>query len=269
MRRSRHDKGRDDPRWLCMFNRRESIDGRSAAAPVKHDGSIDGRSAAAPVKHGGSIDGRSAAAPVKHGGSIDGRSAAAPVKHGLIEKMIFLVVFVLMPCLGCQSKPSDNKFNGESEHTTVELVEPIRLAEPDQFLQELIRGRVVWLNETLKSRFAVSTVPEVAKNSLALMADDGRLLPVVEDSRGRAFRLDEQLRSMNVELLVRRHERHPMLQILRVYEIADGKRFLVDYWCDVCAIEMIEKGQCACCQDDNRLRKQEVEEQDAGKVDAP
>ena len=242
MRRSRHDKGRDDPGWLFMFNRRESIDGRSAAAPVKHGGSIDGRSVAAPVKH-------------------DCR--------GLIEKMICLVVCVLLPCLGCQSKPSDNKFNGESEHTTVELVEPIRVAEPDQFLQELIRGRVVWLNETLKSRFAVSTVPEVAKNSLALMADDGRLLPVVEDSRGRAFRLDEQLRSMNVELLVRRHERHPMLQILRVYEIVDGKRFLVDYWCDVCAIEMIEKGQCACCQDDNRLRKQEVEERDAGKVDAP
>ena len=180
MRRSRHDKGRDDPGWLFMFNRRESIDGRSVAAPVKLGGSIDGRSVAAPVKH-------------------DCR--------GLIEKMICLVVCVLLPCLGCQSKPSDNKFNGESEHTTVELVEPIRVAEPDQFLQELIRGRVVWLNETLKSRFTVSTVPEVAKNSLALMADDGRLLPVVEDSRGRAFRLDEQLRSMNVELLVRRHER--------------------------------------------------------------
>ncbi len=126
---------------------------------------------------------------------------------------------------------------------------------------ELIRGKVVWTANALKSEFGISTVREVAENSLAILTADGTLIPIVENLRGRAFRKDPRLREMEVEILARRHQKQPLIQILRLYQIDDGQRYEVDYWCDVCAIVMYETGPCACCQDDNRLRKRLVEAQ--------
>lgn len=119
---------------------------------------------------------------------------------------------------------------------------------------ELVDGKVVWLGNGLKRRFGISTSLAPAEGPLALETPKGELFPIVEDVRGHAFRVDERLRNKTMSLLVRRYQRHPLLQIIRVYELKEGKRFEVDYWCDVCAIVMFEKGQCACCQDQNRLR---------------
>lgn len=130
------------------------------------------------------------------------------------------------------------------------------------FRNELIRGQVVWLADGLKKQFGISSVPEVAQNSLALLTEDGQLFPIVENLRGRAFRKDERLRGKDMEILARRHEQQPLIQVLRVYQIEDGKRYEVDYWCDICAIVMFETGPCACCQDNNRLRKQLIEDHD-------
>jgi hypothetical protein len=130
------------------------------------------------------------------------------------------------------------------------------------FRTELIRGQVVWLASALKSEFGISTVPEVAENSLALLTNDRQLLPIIENLRGRAFRKDERLREKDMQILARRYDRQPLLQILRVYEIDDGQRYEVDYWCDICAIVMFETGPCACCQDHNRLRKRLAEDGD-------
>ena len=46
--------------------------------------------------------------------------------------------------------------------------------------------------------------------------------------------------------------------VLALFEIKDGERYEVDYWCDVCAIVMFEQGYCACCQDNNRIRRRLV-----------
>ena len=136
-----------------------------------------------------------------------------------------------------------------------------------EYRSALVRGRVVWMAEALKEQFQISTVPEVAENNLAIQTADGRLIPIAENIRGRAFRKDERLRDMEVELLVRRHTRQPFVQIIRVYELADDdQRFEVDYWCDVCAINMFEPGPCSCCQDDNRIRKRLVEDFDPTEV---
>ncbi len=124
-----------------------------------------------------------------------------------------------------------------------------------RFRNELVRGKVVWMAEALRDEFGISTVPEAAEHNLALLTNDGQLLPIVEDLRGRAFRKDERLRGRDLEILARRHDRHPLIQILRIYEFEDGKRYEVDYWCDVCAIVMFEQGPCSCCQDDNRMRQ--------------
>jgi hypothetical protein len=133
-------------------------------------------------------------------------------------------------------------------------------SEPEpKYRTELIRGQVVWLAAALKSEFGISTVPEAAETALAIRTHDGQLLPIVENIRGRAFRKDERLRNKDMQIVARRYERQPLIQILRVYEVEGDKRFELDYWCDICAIVMFETGPCSCCQDDNRLRKRLAE----------
>ena len=116
----------------------------------------------------------------------------------------------------------------------------------------------MWLAEALKRRYGISTQPDASKRVLALETTKGKLLPLLEDLRGRSFRTDERLRKMDVELLVRRYEAHPMLQVVRIQELRGDQKLIVDYWCDICSIVMFEEGFCACCQADNRMRKRDV-----------
>ena len=123
-----------------------------------------------------------------------------------------------------------------------------------------LRGRVVWMAEALDRRYGITSVPEAKERILAIETVDGDLVPIVEDLRGRSFRTDERLRAIDVELLVLRYDAVSMVKILTIHKIKDGKKYLIDYWCDVCSIVMFETGPCDCCQDDNRLRMQIVEE---------
>lgn len=138
-----------------------------------------------------------------------------------------------------------------------------------EFEVRRIRGHVRWVAEALAEQFGISTLPAAAENELALLTPDGRLIPIVENLRGNAFRKDERLRAMELELLVREYAKQPYVQILKIYELADGKRFEIDYWCDICAIIMYVKGPCSCCQDDNRLRKRLVEDLDDQPLKSP
>ena len=128
-----------------------------------------------------------------------------------------------------------------------------------RFRVDSLRGQVVWYEEALQERLGIQTVPEAKQRVLALATKDGQLIPIIEDLRGRSFRTDPRLREMEVELMVRRYEATPSVQILRVYQWKDDQKFQVDYWCDVCAIVMFEDGPCSCCQDHNRLRTRLVE----------
>lgn len=121
---------------------------------------------------------------------------------------------------------------------------------------ESFRGKVVWLTEGLARRHGVKAVPEAKERILALETEDGRFHPVFEDVRGRAFRRDARLRGVPAELLARRYDGSPFLHIIRVYLWEDGKRYEVDYWCDICSITMFELKDCECCQGPIELRKQ-------------
>jgi len=163
-----------------------------------------------------------------------------------------LVSCILVFVAGLSSAEADESSAAPRETSSGQPV-----AEP--FRVESIRGKVVWYAEALKSQFGISTVDEAADRVLAVATRDGQLIPIVEDLRGRAFRSDKRLREMDVELRVRRYAGTPAVQIVRVYEWREGKKFQVDYWCDVCAIIMFETGPCSCCQDHNRLRQRPVD----------
>ncbi|HEX5103362.1 MAG TPA: hypothetical protein VFV87_06105 [Pirellulaceae bacterium] len=123
------------------------------------------------------------------------------------------------------------------------------------FKLETIRGKVVFLAEAMQERTGVAAVEEAKDRILALETRSGELIPLWEDVRGRAFRRDERLRKMEVELLVRRYEGSPVVQIIRVFEVAKDGLYEIDYWCDICAIAMYELKECECCQGPIELRK--------------
>lgn len=123
-----------------------------------------------------------------------------------------------------------------------------------------LRGRVVWLAETLEKKHGVKEVPEAAERVLVLETPSGELHPLVEDIRGRGFRRDPRLRNIDVELLVRVHPGVPFVQVIRVFQLKDGAKYELDYWCDVCSIAMFELKDCECCQGPIELRSRKVEE---------
>ena len=122
-----------------------------------------------------------------------------------------------------------------------------------------VRGRVVWIGDALDRRFGIALDPQAKERMLALETDDGQLLPLVEDTRGRAFRRDPRLRDRDVELLVRQLPGTGLIQVIRVHFIKPDGKFVVDYWCDICAIAMYEDGPCQCCQQPNQLRERPVD----------
>jgi len=137
---------------------------------------------------------------------------------------------------------------------------PSKGVKGQNFSTEPIRGRVVWLAEAQKRLVGAASVPEATDRALALETRDGRLVPLLEDERGRAFRIDKRLREIDVELLVRRYEASPVAQIIGVYQIKSDGKYELDYWCDTCAIAMYEMKPCECCQGESRLRLQRVDE---------
>jgi hypothetical protein len=127
------------------------------------------------------------------------------------------------------------------------------------FTTETLRGRVIFLTDEMEKRTDARPVPEAKDRILGLQASNGQVIPLLEDVRGRAFRNDERLRQMEVELLVRRYRNWPLVQILRVFELKDGSRYEIDYWCDICAIAIYEDRECDCCQGPVVLRRQKIE----------
>jgi hypothetical protein len=125
---------------------------------------------------------------------------------------------------------------------------------PPKYILQSLRGKVLWTAEALKSRFGIEV--DAAHRSVSLVTDDGQIFPLINDARGRGFLKDDRLLNRPMELEVRKYPGSPFLQVIRVYTIKDGKRYTLDYWCDICAIIMYELQDCECCQGPIRLREE-------------
>ncbi len=127
------------------------------------------------------------------------------------------------------------------------------------FETQTIRGKVVFLGEVMERETGIAVVSEARERVLALRTNRGELISLLEDVRARAFRRDERLRDMEIELVVRKYANSPAVQVIRVFEIAKGQRLEIDYWCEVCSIAMFEKKDCECCQGESELRRRKVD----------
>ncbi|MEQ8788351.1 MAG: hypothetical protein RIC55_18725 [Pirellulaceae bacterium] len=140
---------------------------------------------------------------------------------------------------------------------------PAQQQEPQSdapFIMRTVRGEVVFLVAAVQNRFGVKAVPEARQSILAVATPEGEFLPLFEDVRGRAFRKDKRLRGIDLELLVRQYEGSPLLHVIRVFAVEDGKKYELDYWCEICAIAMFELKACDCCQGPIELRRRLVED---------
>ena len=128
-----------------------------------------------------------------------------------------------------------------------------------QHQTENLKGKVVFLQERAAEKLGIALVKESHKRILGLELENGRWIPLFEDARVQAFRLDARLRNIPLELVVRKYSRTPLVQVLRIFEWKNGKKLEVLYWCEVCAIASLRPGPCACCQDAVELRRMPVE----------
>ncbi len=130
-------------------------------------------------------------------------------------------------------------------------------AEPSpEYATESLRGKVLFTADALKQRYGIETDPDAAQASVSLVTPEGKLHPIVKDVRGRGFQLDPRLRNRDMELLVRRYRGSPYVQVIRIYTLQEGRKYALDYWCDICAIIMFELKECECCQGPIRLREE-------------
>lgn len=124
---------------------------------------------------------------------------------------------------------------------------------------ESLRGRIVWQNEALERRAGIRTVPESRERVIAIETRAGKIIPLIEDIRGRAFRVDKRLRDLaDCELLVRRYDDSPAVQVIKIFTHEGGHQYELDYWCEICAIAMFELKACDCCQGEIEFRRRKV-----------
>jgi hypothetical protein len=187
-------------------------------------------------------------------------SAIAAREHagqGVAALVVLLIVVAMLAAGPNNAAPESVGSNApKSEVATSDAA-----AAPSRpYTTEKLRGRVVWLDGAIKELLGVTTEPSAAETIVALKTPAGELLPLVPDVRGRAFAVDQRLRDIDVELLVRRYRAVPLLQVIRVLAVKPDGLYEVDYWCDICAIPMFILKPCECCQGETRLRERRVEE---------
>jgi hypothetical protein len=162
----------------------------------------------------------------------------------------FFLASILMAGLAAGLGLVRSSLGEESEKPAQSAAEE---AESVKVPKELFTGKVVLLGEALKAK-GITAFEEMHKQ-VALETEDGELIPLVADWRGRAFFQDKRLRDRKVQLVGTRKPGVPYLQVLMVFTFdKTGQRMYTDYWCDVCSIPMYEIKPCDCCQGDIRLR---------------
>jgi hypothetical protein len=121
------------------------------------------------------------------------------------------------------------------------------------------KGKVVPLAD-LAARAGAKLDADAAPFSLALVADDGKVYPLLKDSGSRMFFKDKALLNRPMRLRGRLLPGSQVLQVLAVNSYRDGRLHEIYYWCDICSIRRSEKNICECCGGPMQLHEEPVKE---------
>jgi|SRR4051794_5645112 len=111
---------------------------------------------------------------------------------------------------------------------------------------DYFKGRVVPFAEHLAKQGAKLDA-DAGPAWMVLVADDGKVYPLLKDASSRMFFQDAQLLHRPMRLTGRLVPGSGVLQVINVHSYKDGKLHEVYYWCDICTIRSYEAGICDCC----------------------
>jgi hypothetical protein len=117
------------------------------------------------------------------------------------------------------------------------------------------QGKVVPLADVL-AKAGVRLDADAGRHWLALVAEDGKIYPLVKDDGARLFFKDKALRNRPMRLMGRLIPGSQLLRVSAVYSIHKGALYEVYYWCDICTIKRGEKNICECCGGPMELREE-------------
>ncbi len=118
---------------------------------------------------------------------------------------------------------------------------------PDNPESVTLRGKVVELAEALKSR-GINPDPEPIAGQVALVTDEGAIVPLLSDEASRALFQDKRLRGRKTEVAGLRRAGIPYLQVVN-FKVEDGGAMRTpEYYCEICAIHVRYPQICPCCQ---------------------
>ena len=117
-----------------------------------------------------------------------------------------------------------------------------------------LRGEVVRLAEAIEPLGIPNAQGPIAEQ-VVLKGDDGAMFPLLFNDGSHAFFQDDRLRDRPAELVARRFQGLPYLQVVSA-KVADenGDLRTPEYYCDVCTISVRYDQPCPCCQGDLALR---------------
>src|SRR5262245_31746019 len=121
-------------------------------------------------------------------------------------------LMLVLASVACMSQADDKPSTGTTPAKPAEATEPVAL-----------RGRVVWMAEAMKRLHGIASDDDTEHDSVALETADGKLYPIIKETRGRAFHKDPQLLKYDYELLVRTFPGTQSVQIIRMFTLHDGK----------------------------------------------
>jgi hypothetical protein len=127
---------------------------------------------------------------------------------------------------------------------------PILLAggggKPAPVKSQYFTGKVVPMADMLK-KFGSNLDPDAAPHWKALVAEDGKVYPLIKDDGARIFFNDPKVLNRPMRITGRLFQDTRLLQVLSVHSIHKGKLHDIYYWCDICAIRRNQKQICDCC----------------------
>jgi hypothetical protein len=120
-----------------------------------------------------------------------------------------------------------------------------------------LTGKVVPLADVVK-KAGGKLDADAAPTSLVLVAEGGKVYPLVKDDGSRLFFKDKALLNRPMRLTGKLVPGGQLLMVRSVRSLIKGEPHEVYYWCDVCSIKRGEKNICECCGGPMELKEEPV-----------
>ena len=137
--------------------------------------------------------------------------------------------------------------------SSLTILAALFFAPPPGYEVVTLSGKVVDLSSAIKG-FKIEADREPIEKQVALVREDGSIVPLISDEASRAFFLDKRMRDRKAELVGRRYPGLPYFQVLSFKVDEGGRSGTPEYYCEICAISVRYPQICPCCQGDMVLR---------------